>query len=120
METQGIQIFNGIEVKWSGMIGHTGRKFELSSKRAIARMIIAGEISHPEARRQLRCSTRTTYNWVRDYHAGHFVRNQGTGHYGTRRGEQISLVGRLSTEVERLTSELAIAKDELERAKAKA
>lgn len=120
METQGTQRFNGIEVKWSGNVGHSGRKFELTSKRAVARMIIAGEISHPEARRQLRCSTKTTYDWVKDYQEGHFVRNQGTGHYGTRRGEQISLVGRLSTEVERLTSELEVTKQELERAKAQA
>jgi hypothetical protein len=120
METQGTQIFNGIEVKWSGVIGHSGRKFELSSKRAVARMIVAGEISHAEARRQLRCSNKTTYDWVKDYHAGHFVGNQGSGHYGTRRGEQISLVGRLSTEVQRLTSELEVAKDELKRATAEA
>lgn len=106
---QQTQQFNGIEVKWSGRRGHRGRKFELASKRAIAKMIIEGKITHPEVKQQLQLGIGTSYIWVRDYENGHFDRNRGTGHYGTRRPEQISLVGRLTAQVEHLTDELNVA-----------
>ena len=107
------QQFNGIEVHWSGGIGSKGRKFSLQSKRQIARMILAKEVTRVEVQSQLRCSHVSVGNWVRDYEAGHYTRNTGTGHYGTRRTEHISLVGRFSAEIERLTSELEIIKKEL-------
>ena len=107
------QQFNGIEVHWSGNIGSKGRKFSLNSKRQIARMILAKEVTRAEVKSQLRCSDVSIYNWIKDYEAGHYARNVGTGHYGTRRIEHISLVGRLSTEVERLIGELEVVKQEL-------